>query len=147
MKHGKVEIYNPVMMGKNKNEKYTIYAYYLKFWFLIRKVCIYGIFFIFIFSHHYGIIYLYFSVFQLVSTNCFSLEGSRLSASRYFDTVVKKFWYKKNLVKKILVKKKIFCKKILAEKFLVKKFWLKKKIWFKKKILVKKIFVKKKNLV
>jgi len=30
LKHGKVEIYNPVMMGKNKNEKYTLYAYYLK---------------------------------------------------------------------------------------------------------------------
>ncbi len=50
-------------------EKYTIYADYLKIWFLRRKVCIYGIFFIFIFFHHYGIIYLYFSVFQLVSVN------------------------------------------------------------------------------
>jgi hypothetical protein len=30
LKHGKVEIYNSVMMEKNKNEKYTIYADYLK---------------------------------------------------------------------------------------------------------------------
>jgi hypothetical protein len=29
---------------------------------------------------HYQIVCLYFSVFQLVSTNCFSMEGSRLSA-------------------------------------------------------------------
>ncbi len=102
----------------------------------MRKVCIYGIFFIFIFSHHYGIIYLYFSVFQLVSTNCFSMEGTRLSARRYFDTAVKKF-KKKILVKRILVKKKFWLKKFwLKKKFLVKKFFFKKKI-FCKTILVK----------
>ena len=80
------------MMEKNKNEKYTMYADYLKS-FLIQKVCIHGIFFIFIFFHHYRIIYLYFSVFQLVSTNCFSIFVSRLGARRLFDTVIKQIYF------------------------------------------------------
>ncbi len=39
---------------------------------------------VFIPHNHYQIVYLYFSVFQLASTNCFSILGSPL-----FDTVFK----------------------------------------------------------
>ncbi len=60
----------------------------------------------FIPHNHYRTVYLYFSVFQLVITHCFSIFGSRLGARRIFDT----FWENK------------FCKK---------KFW-KIKLWKKK---------------
>ena len=39
--------------------------------------------------NHYQIVYLYYSVFQIVSTYCFSIFGSRLGANRIFDTVFK----------------------------------------------------------
>jgi len=48
-----------------------------RFWEVSRfqKVYIYGIFFQYLYFYiHYQIVYLYFSEFQLVSTNCFSMN-------------------------------------------------------------------------
>jgi hypothetical protein len=77
--------YKNINIGKN-------IPYMQTFWNLNtsqkRKVCIYGVFFQYLyFQIHYKIVYLYFSVFQLVSTNCFSMKGSRQSARLIFDAV------------------------------------------------------------
>jgi hypothetical protein len=67
--------------------------------------------------YHYQFVYLDFSVFQLVSTICFSIFFVMI------DTVIKKFWFKKKIKKK----KKLFGKKKNLKHR--KKFWLKKIFW------------------
>ncbi len=59
-----------------------------------RKVCVYGIFFPYLYFYiHYQIVYLYFSVFQLVSTNCFSMNIYLDSSRRNLQNGANNFCY------------------------------------------------------